>query len=265
MWRHQEKLDALASRDCTICDVVPALPLIAGGLGLAQGIAGLVPTKADKRRKERIEELEAGTGMSDEEQRAAGLEYTTKIGRAEKQASQKTAGLLAATGATTGADIAAVQAPSQERIAEMRQMAEADIAKRHAAEKAKEEAELAALYAADAERKQQGVQGMFGGLSSLAGGLGASSALRGVAGATPEAAARARQMASSFQAAGLGIVSANQLAMIDANTDGGLDAALEPTVKGMMSGDTSDPNYSHRLAEWLVKMEEANPTLPPTH
>ena len=129
-WSHQEKLDALTARDCTLCEIGPlVVPLIMGGIGAAQAASGFVKTKADKRRKEELEELDR-EGRQDEWARGEGQQLALAARNRARSAENLMSRRLASTGNVTGADLAMARDVTRRGLAEERQAGEAEISAR---------------------------------------------------------------------------------------------------------------------------------------
>ena len=82
--------------------------IAAGGLGLAQGVAGLVPSKADKERRRRMKEYEqkraAGqTGLTDEQKQLMTAQQVNPVRQDVAEGQRKQAAILAGMGNTSAA------------------------------------------------------------------------------------------------------------------------------------------------------------------
>jgi hypothetical protein len=150
-------------------------------LGAAQAVAGGRKSELDKTNEERLRrlmELERGGSLgnlSPTEQQAFGAERANaqqQAAAAEQQAQR----LQAATGGTSGADLATLrQEKSESQFDRLAEIAQAQRVRRVQKEAA-QRAEISALQAADQEGRFRRREAIFGGLGQIAGGVGQAAA-----------------------------------------------------------------------------------------
>lgn len=147
--------------------------LIAGGIGLTQAVAPLIPTKADKERRRRMEELRAGGGMSDAEARSMAEDLMGNVKRSDRDNRSDQASLLAATGETSGGALAASQRRVSEASASSADAVSRTVERADAAQRDRDAQELLALEGQQVARAKDKRDGVMAGLSSVAGAAGA--------------------------------------------------------------------------------------------
>lgn len=208
---------------------------IALGLGTAQAIAPLLPSKAKRLERERIEALEQQKGLSDEEKRALTAKVADPLARAAAEQRAADEGLLASTGMSSGAALDAVRRREQAATADATTRALQMMTSADAEQVRRDEAELAGLQANRAARNQEALGGILGAGSMISGALGQ---LRASAPAPDKQAQLQALLDQGYDAA-----DARRLMQIDARTPGGLAAALRATFEG----GPGTPGYDEEL------------------
>jgi hypothetical protein len=164
---------------------IAAAGALTGGVGLAQGIAGAVKTKADKANEKRLRELEelkensllglTGTDWRVQE-RSLLAPVRSAAGETRARAEQIGAGRD-----MTGADLSRLRTEQTTAIAGAGERAALTLEQKNLLKIAAQEQEIRSREARMGERADQRKASVFEGLSDAAGAAGA------VAGATPEA------------------------------------------------------------------------------
>lgn len=164
--------------------MLPAMAL-SGGLGLAQSVASLIPTAADKLNKERLKALQkleedGQLGLTDEERNKKDAALMAPVRAAATQAAEDNRRTQAATGITTGQSLATAQRVAGETQGRAAMGAKEYLdqldTQKEEAQKNEIEQRTANKSARNAEKRQQ----FFSGLSQTAGEVGK------LAGAPPE-------------------------------------------------------------------------------
>ena len=162
------------------------LPLaIAGGAGLAQGIATAAPSRYYKTNRERIEALQKqfeqdSFGLTGQERAALEREFFSPIQAAATEQRGRGEAMLAAGGLTSGADLSAIRREMGRTQAEGGQRAAAAVEQIAMGEKARQEAEakaeLESRQAAQEARRRDVLNAILGPIAQVAGAAGAAAA-----------------------------------------------------------------------------------------
>ena len=152
---------------------IPLVPLaIAGGLAGAEALGSLIPTAADRRNKQKLDELlelerKRGLGLTGQEQRVA--EARTEMPMAQQLSAQMAAQnrALAAGGANVGAALAAGQQMA-DTGALARQQAISDVEALDLQKKQAQLQEIEQRTAAKAQRDLEQRQAVLGALGDVA-------------------------------------------------------------------------------------------------
>lgn len=148
------------------------------GAAIAKGVAGMVPSAADKANKARIKELEkakaAGQlGLSDKQQQARARAYMEPVAKAATQTGQMQARALAASGqGLSGSDLSAIRRDTNTAVGGAAQQARLQLDSDDEAAKAAQLNELEARVVAKSERNAAKRDNMFNAVSQAAGTMG---------------------------------------------------------------------------------------------
>ena len=237
--------------------------LTMAGIGAAQAIGAVVPTKYDKANKQAIRDLEAKKakgqlGLTDEERQRRSRDLLAPVRAATTQVGQQQARALAASGqGLGGADLSAIRNDAGRTIGGAGMQAQAAIGQQDEQKKAGQIEELNQRQAFQASRKSERTGAAFQGIATSANAVGQ---LAGAApGTTTISGAFGTRLKSGLQTLGktigLSDIDQQELAKL-ADLPGGEQAARQ-ALRGV---NLQDPKVAEIAA--ILKRSGQPPPVP---
>lgn len=230
-----------------------AAPAVVGGV---QAITGAKKSDLEKNNKLKIRELEANPGLTSQDRSALYQQLVMPSKQAAAELQRSAGAQMAASGATSGADVSQVRKDAADTAARGAERASAGVAEADVGRRAEQKGEIAQRGAADQAYKQQRRATAFNALAQAAGiagdlaGAPPAMQLAGMFGTRRDSTA---EMEAGLKSRGFSPEASTDMAEMERRAPG-QTAAMQRSLYYDIAGPESDRSLAK------VKPLEADPT-----